>query len=191
MFERFTEESRAVVVEAHDLAIELGSPSIETGHLLCGCAQEGGPTAAEPMRACGITTAVIRRLLPRGGGQPTNEIDAESLRAIGIDYEGVRAAVEETFGPGALASAPDRRVAPGSRRHPRFTPAAKEAMKLTLAIATRELHHGSLMPGHLLLGLLRLDDQFVSTVLERSGTTVSQLSAAVLTQLSPPQQRPA
>src|ERR1039458_5022467 len=38
--------------------------------------------------------------------------------AIGIDYEDVRATVEKTFGPGALESAPDRRVRSGSTRRP-------------------------------------------------------------------------
>lgn len=41
--------------------------------------------------------------------------------AIGIDYEDVRATVEKTFGPGALESAPDRRVRSGSTRRPPFT----------------------------------------------------------------------
>ena len=51
----------------------------------------------------------------------SGQVDAESLRAIGIDYEDVRATVEKTFGPGALESAPDRRVRSGSTRRPPFT----------------------------------------------------------------------
>ena len=167
MFERFTDGSRTVVKVAHDLAVELGSRHIGTGHLLYGCAEGGDPTAAEPMRECGITPAAIRRGLPRGGARPATEMDADSLRAIGIDYEGVRAAAEETFGPGALESAPDRRVAAGFRPRPRFTPSAKESMRLAHHIAVRELHHNSLMPGHVLLGLLRLDDEFVQSVLDQ------------------------
>ena len=46
MFERFTEGSRAVLVEARDLALELGSPSIDVGHLLYGCAEGREETAA-------------------------------------------------------------------------------------------------------------------------------------------------
>ena len=48
----------------------------------------------------------------------------------------------------------------------------------------RELHHDRMAPGHLLLGLLRLDDELVSRVLEQSGTTVAELSATVLAGVS-------
>jgi hypothetical protein len=47
-----------------------------------------------------------------------------------------------------------------------------------------ELHHTTMKPGRLLLGLLRLDDEFVSQAVERSDTTVAGLSAAVLGRLS-------
>jgi hypothetical protein len=39
-------------------------------------------------------------------------------------------------------------------------------------------------PGHLLLGLLRLDNEFVSSTIEQSGTTAAALSAAVLSRLA-------
>jgi len=71
MFERFTDGTRAVVVEAHDLALELGSDSIGAGHLLYGCAESREETAGGPLNACGITPAAIRRLLPRVDLQPT------------------------------------------------------------------------------------------------------------------------
>jgi ATP-dependent Clp protease ATP-binding subunit ClpA len=166
MFERFTDGTRAVVVEAHDLALELGSDSIGAGHLLYGCAESREETAGGPLNACGITPAAIRRLLPRVDLQPTGHVDAESLRAIGIEYQAVRAAVEETFGPGAP-----------------FTPEAKQSLKLALRVAV-ELHANSIVPGHLLLGLLRLDDELVSNVIAQSGTTVAGLSAAVLSGVS-------
>jgi len=191
MFERFTTDAREVVVAAHDLARELGSPQIGTGHLLYGCAEQGDLATARPLRDYGVTPALIRRLLPGTGEGAPGEIDADSLRAIGIDYDVVQAAVAETFGPGALESAPDRRRPAGRRPRLRFSPAARESLRLAHGIAARELHHSALMPGHLLLGLLRLDDEFVLGVLDQAGTTVGELSAAVLTELSPPRQRPA
>ena len=183
MFERFTDGTRAVVVEAHDLALELGSDSIGAGHLLYGCAESREETAGGPLNACGITPAAIRRLLPRVDLQPTGHVDAESLRAIGIEYQAVRAAVEETFGPGALEQAPDPRVRASRSRRPPFTPEAKQSLKLALRVAV-ELHANSIVPGHLLLGLLRLDDELVSNVIAQSGTTVAGLSAAVLSGVS-------
>ncbi|MEO6822615.1 MAG: Clp protease N-terminal domain-containing protein [Candidatus Nanopelagicales bacterium] len=184
MFERFAEESRAVVVDAHDVALELGSRYLTAGHLLHGCAEVRDETAGRPLRDAGITGAAIRRLLPRSAEPSAGPVDHDLLRAVGVDYDGVRAAVEETFGVGALKSAPDRRAAGGRQRaRPRFDPAAKHSLELAVRVA-RELHESRLLPGHLLLGLLRLDDEFVSAVIEGSQTSIGALSATVLTQLS-------
>jgi hypothetical protein len=87
-----------------------------------------------------------------------------------------------TFGAGALESAPDRRFPAGCGR-PRFTPEAKRALEQSLRVAV-ELHHRRIRPGHLLLGLLRLDDPVVSAVLDRAGTDVATLSADVLARLA-------
>jgi hypothetical protein len=184
MFERFTEESRAALVEAHDVALELGSHYLTAGHLLYGCAELREETAGRPLRDVGISGAVIRRLLPRSSEPAAGPIDADTLRAVGIDYDGVRAAVEETFGAGALEAAPDRRTLGGrGRGKPRFDPEAKRAIELALRVA-RELHQSRILPGHLLLGLLRLDDEFVTGVVDGSQTSIGVLSATVLTQLS-------
>ncbi len=183
MFEHFTEGARAVLVEAQDVAVELGATHLGVGHLLYGCAEAREETAGRPLRDSGITATSIRKLLPRAEEQPAARVDPQALHAIGIDYDGVRAAVEETFGPGSLEAAPDRRVAPGRNRKPPFTPEAKQALELTLRVA-RELHHKRITPGHLLLGLLRLDDDFVVKVVEQSGSTTAGLSSAILASVS-------
>lgn len=183
MFERFTESSKAVLVEAQDLAVELGSGYISVGHLLYGCAEVRDETAGLPLRECGITAASVRRLLPHTPEQPAGPADPEALSAIGIDYEGVRAAVEARFGPGALENAPDRRVPSSRTRRPPFTPNAKRSLDLGIR-AAQELHQHQIVPGHLLLGLLRLDNDFTSSLVEESGTSVATVSAAVLTRLA-------
>jgi len=179
MFERLTPGAKAVLVEAQDVAIELGAGHISPGHLLYGCAAGRESTAGEPLRACGITEGSVRRQLPRTDEVWAKGIDPEALRAIGIDYEGVRAAVEETFGEGALASAPDRRTNSSRSRKPPFAPQTKRSLEFGLRV-TIELHGDRMEPGHLLLGLLRLDDDFVSGIIRQSGSTVAGLSAAVL-----------
>lgn len=179
MFERFTQGSKAVLVQAQDVAIELGAPYISPGHILYGCAAGRESTAGEPLRACGITEESIRRRLPRSEEASAGDIDPDALRAIGIDYEGVRAAVERTFGEGALEAAPDRRSPTAKLRKPPFTPQAKRSLELALRVAV-ELHDHHMEPGHLLLGLLRLDDDFISSVVQQSGATVAGLSASVL-----------
>lgn len=179
MFERFTQEAKAVLVAAQDVSIELGVGYISPGHILYGCAEGRESTAGEPLRAAGITGESIRRLLPRAEKPPVEDVDADVLRAIGIDFEGVRAVVEETFGSGALESAPDRRATTTKTRRPPFTPEAKRTLDLSLRVAL-ELHERRIRPGHLLLGLLRLDNDFVSIVVQQSGATVAGISAAVL-----------
>ncbi len=193
MFERFTEPSRSVLVEAQDLAVELGSDYISVGHILYGCAEGREETAGKPLHDCGITPTSIRRRLPRTNAQPAGQVDPAALNAIGIDYEDVRAAVEETFGPGALEAAPDRRVQTTKTRKPHFTPEAKRSLELSLRVAIelsprKGIFTASdkqrIQPGHLLLGLLRLDSELVSSILEEAGTTVAALSAAALSQLT-------
>jgi ATP-dependent Clp protease ATP-binding subunit ClpA len=184
VFERFTEGAKAALVAARDLALELGSDSIEVGHLLHGCAEGREETAGRPLRDCGITGAAVRGRLPRRDVEPAaGPIDPEALRSIGIDYDQVRSVVEATFGPGALDTAPDRHAPGGVTRKPAFTVEAKRALELALRVAG-ELHHERVTPGHLLLGLLRLDDGFVTGSLDDAGTTVAELSSAVLIRLS-------
>ncbi|WP_327139030.1 Clp protease N-terminal domain-containing protein [Nocardia sp. NBC_01327] len=178
MFELFTEPSRAILVEAQDLAQELGSSEIGVGHLLYGCAEVRTETAAV-LRDAGVTSAIIRTLLPRPSPQTAGGIDPEALRAVGIDYEQVRAAAEETFGVGALDSAPDRRASSAPGRRPPFTDAAKLALELSLRVSI-ELHHRRVDPTHLVLALLRLDDELVSQVLDKAGATPAALSSAIL-----------
>ena len=188
MFERFTDPSRAVLVEARNIAVELDSWCIDVGHILYGCAKGREETAGQPLHDCGVSASFIRSRLPRSGAQeerttqPAEHVDPEALRAIGIDYDGVQAAVEATFGRGALEHAPDRRVSVRGRK-PHFTTDAKRSLQQALRVAI-ELHHDRMTPGHLLLGLLRLDNEFVSSTIEQSGTTAAALSAAVLSHLA-------
>jgi len=193
MFERFSEPSRAVLVEAQNLAVELGSGYLGAGHILYGCAEGREETAGKPLRDCGVTPASIRRELPRANEPTTGGVDPAALEAIGIDYEGIRASVEKTFGKGALESAPDRHLPAGRTRKPRFTPEAKRSLELSLRVVVElSPRHGvfvtkekqRILPGHLLLGLLRLDNELVSDILEKAETNVAALSAAVLAQLA-------
>lgn len=127
----------------------------------------------------------MRGLLPQAEDALAGEVDPEALAAIGIDFEGVRRAVERTFGEGALASAPDRRARSARVRKPPFTPETKRALALALRVAI-ELRDHRIRPGHVLLGLLRLDDDFISSIVQQSGATIAGLSAAGLEHLDAP-----
>jgi ATP-dependent Clp protease ATP-binding subunit ClpA len=182
MFERFTPEAKAALVVAQDAAIDLGSTYITPTLLFYGCAQGRESTAGAPLHESGITGESILRAVPRDERPNEADIDPDALRAIGIDYDRVKSAVDETFGEGALESSPDRRVRAASGRRPAFTVEAKRSLELSLRVAL-ELHDRRIRPGHLLLALLRLNDESISRVVEQQGVSVAGLSANVLQRL--------
>src|SRR5918997_5579840 len=112
MFERFTHAARDAVVRAQHEARELGQAPIGTEHVLLALlADPQGPVAAA-LRDSGVDARFVRsQILRRVGAGPGAEPgavaesdaeDAAALKAIGIDLDAVRRAIEENFGPGAL-----------------------------------------------------------------------------------------
>ncbi len=85
MFERYSGPSKAVLAEAQELAVELGSGYISVGHLFYGCAEVRDETAGRPLLDYGITSASVRRLLPHTPEEAAGPVDPEALRAIGVD----------------------------------------------------------------------------------------------------------
>ena len=112
MFERFTPDARAIVVQAQQHARRLGHNFIGGEHLLLSVVSADHP-ASTVLAAHGITPeyveAELRRIgLGRGAGPgsgPLGSLDQEALASIGIDLEAVRARIEATFGPHAMAEA--------------------------------------------------------------------------------------
>jgi ATP-dependent Clp protease ATP-binding subunit ClpA len=147
MFERFTKEARAAVVDAQRAARDTGSRSVDTRHLLA-VLVESGP-ARRALRAAGseveAVTEKVRANLRTGG------LDGAALAGLGIDLEAVRRQAEAVFGPDALERAGR---APGG--HIPFTSDAKKALELALREAIR-LKEKRIRAGHLLLGILRAD----------------------------------
>lgn len=177
MFERFTNQARRVLVLAQGAAVELRSP-ITPGHMLLGCWQaEPGP-AATTLRNCGVAAGPILAALPHGEGSGPPAIDPDALRTIGIDYQAIRAAVEENFGAFALDVAPDRTAGPRGGRPP-FTPDAKRCLEYALREAL-QLHHRHIGTEHVLLGLLHDPSGQVADLLSRSGTSPDAVRAEVL-----------
>jgi Clp amino terminal domain, pathogenicity island component len=112
MFERFTPDARAAVVHAQQHARRLGHNFIGGEHILLSVVSADQPASAV-LGAHGITpeyveTEIVRRIgLGRGGwgDVPFGGLDREALASIGIDLDTVRARVEATFGPHAMAEA--------------------------------------------------------------------------------------
>ena len=113
MFERFTPDARAIVVQAQQHARRLGHNFIGGEHLLLSVVSADHPASAV-LAAHGITpeyveAEMLRWMGPgRGAGSedaPFGGLDRDALASIGIDLDAVRARIEATFGPHAMAEA--------------------------------------------------------------------------------------
>jgi ClpA/ClpB-like protein len=113
MFERFTPDARATVVHAQHHARRLGHNFIGGEHILLSVVSADHPASAV-LAAHGITPEYVEGEmlrwsgLARGAGPgsgPLGSLDQEALASIGIDLEAVRARIEATFGPYAMAEA--------------------------------------------------------------------------------------
>lgn len=102
MFERFTEEARAVVVDAQEVARETGSRSIDTRHLLVVLVEYPGAVrrALSSVGADVEAVAAKTRAELLAGG-----IDSDALAGIGIDLAAARRQADAVFGPDALERA--------------------------------------------------------------------------------------
>lgn len=168
MFEQFTQEARAAVVAAQEVAQVTGTRTIDTRHLLLALATGPGP-ARDGLAAAGVDVEALRARLD--ADLRAGDLDADALAGLGIDLEAVRRHADRTFGAGALD-----RVRRSGRRRP-FTKDAKKSLELALREALR-LHERRIDGGHLLLGVLR-GECAGRTALTDAGVDLDALRAAV------------
>ena len=181
MFERFTDRAREVLVVAQVEARALQHDFIGTEHMLLGLLAGEG-VAAKVLRAQGFDRDEVREAVRALVGPGHRVPDAEALRSIGIDLEQVTAAVEESFGKGALS----RPIGKGRRTKwpsgaPPFVPRAKKVLELSLREAL-QLGHGYIGTEHLLFGILR-EGQGVAATLLAQRTDPAELRGKVLEEL--------
>lgn len=120
MFERYTDDARAVVRRAADLAFRLGHRYIGTEHLLLAVAGASGP-AGDVLREQGITPErvkdqIVRQVGIGAGAGLFAGLDEKALAAIGIDLDEVRARIEASFSDEALYRAAQSVYAQQRRR---------------------------------------------------------------------------
>jgi hypothetical protein len=153
MFERFTPDARAAVVHAQQHARRLGHNFIGGEHILLSVVSADHPASAV-LGAHGITpeyveTEIARRIgLGRSAGAenvPFGGLDRDALASIGIDLDAVRARIEATFGPHAMAEADlvvQRRLKGrrGSSRAHRFRLDPRRALPPGLRRRRRRFH---------------------------------------------------
>lgn len=162
MFERFTADARAVVVDA-----VAGADQVTPQQLLAALLTTDRGIATATLTDVGVTAESVRSETP-----PSHDLDqdADVLASIGIDLAAVRESLEQSFGEGAL----DDAAVPagiGSRRgrfafpRSRFDKNSKKVLELSLreAVAHKSGHIGA---EHILLGILRVADGPTRTALE-------------------------
>ncbi len=171
MFERFTKDARATVLQAQEEARWLRHDQIGTGHLMLALLTLGHGAVARALDSRGLDRTRLRSLIIA----ETDGLDPGALASIGIDLDAVRQATEAAFGEGAL----DRRRGGG---RPRFSAEAKKTLELSLRVAINNRHR-SIGDGHILLGLLMLPQSAPVRALRRDETDLDALKAAVLTEL--------
>jgi ATP-dependent Clp protease ATP-binding subunit ClpA len=196
MFERFTHAARDAVIRAQQEARDLEQSPIGTQHtLLALLADPAGPIAVavkdNGVDARYVRAEVIRRVGTRTGPEVPSPAamdaeDAAALKAIGIDLEAVRKAIEQNFGPGALRL--PREVAPKRRNplsrfysgkgHVPFSPRNKKVLELSLREAIR-LKQNFIAPEHIMLGLLREGNGLAVQILAEAGVDLGKLRADV------------
>jgi len=121
MFERFTDEARTIVRLASEHARRLGHRYVGGEHILLAAVTAGQPVSGV-LCAHGVTPdlveeEIVRRVGLGAGAGLFGGLDKDALATIGIDLDAVRAGIEASFGPQALA-----RAAQAAHRDPRRRP---------------------------------------------------------------------
>jgi ATP-dependent Clp protease ATP-binding subunit ClpA len=186
MFERFTNEARAVTVSAQTYAREMAHNHIGTEHQLLALLDPTSGATATILADVGLDAARVKADIERYFA--TSEIrlgekDAEALESIGINLDAVKRKIEETFGPGALEPTiyeerrglfRRRKVSYGSRWHIPFTPRAKKVFELSLREAIR-LKHKHICSEHILLGMIREGEGLAMKIMVDAGVDVDEV----------------
>jgi ATP-dependent Clp protease ATP-binding subunit ClpA len=186
MFERFTYQSRGVVLRAKGEAQELRHPVVGTEHLLLALLSEDAGIGYAVLHEAGVDAESVRTEVRRQVGTPPpilGEEDAAALRTIGIDLDAVLARIEESFGPDALDPPPPAQPERGllgrrkRRGAGRFAPRLKKVLELSLREALR-LQHNYIGTEHILLGLIREGEGLAAKILTEAGVDLADLRHA-------------
>jgi hypothetical protein len=186
VFERFTRDARTVVISTQDLCHGMGADEVRPVHLLFALT-EGASGVRDLLANHGLTTEAVAECLgaaPPARPAALDEDDAAALRAVGIDLDAIRKAVERQFGEGALAepaqsmSGGGTGVAPPPEHdegwaargpfrrggHIRFAGSSKKVLELSLREAIRAGAR-EIRSEHIALGLLRSDDEALTLLM--------------------------
>ena len=150
-------------------ARRLGCNFVGTEHVLLALVHdEGSPVVPLLARLDVDPGAVQRALAPWLGAAPeAAKIDPAALATLGIDFDAVRASLEQTFGPGAL----ERTRASCLGIAPR--------LKLALAHALDVAGNRPLSDVHVLVGMLSVPDSVAARALATLHVSLDDVNAAL------------
>ena len=148
-------------------ARRLGHSFVGTEHVLLALVSRADAGATRVFEQLGIPVAAVEAALAPclGGGTPT--IDPDALATLGIDFDVVRARLEETFGPGAL----EQTCAACLAICPR--------LKLAFAYALDRAEGRPLAEEHILLGMLSVPESVAARILASLGVSLPDAEAVV------------
>lgn len=143
-------------------ARRLGHGYVGTEHVLTVLVRRPDGAATRHLARLGVTAEAVEAGLAcwLGGTTPAPKIDPRALAELGIDFDAVRARLEDTFGAGAL-----ERTGSGCLG---ICPRLKRALAYAVDLAGDE----PLGDEHVLLGMLRVPDSVAARVLGRLGVTL-------------------
>lgn len=161
MFERFDTRSRAVVMHAREEAMALSATKLEAEHLMLGVSRDtrsgvGRVLAEEGLDHDGLVRALDAEL-------------ARSLESVGVASSTI-----------ALAEQPLPMTG-----QPRWGASSKQAFRGALS-AAKARGDRSILPAHIVLGILAAREGTVPRALEAAGVDRSALSARVEASLGRP-----
>jgi hypothetical protein len=193
MTEHMTADARVISMRAYEHAIRLGHPYFGGEHYLLALAGAAQP-AGGVLREHGVTPGRVEAEIVRlAGGGLFGDLDRGALATVGIDVDAVRATVEASFGPEALARAAraahpeprrfDPRPRSGAQRDGVFLPHGPGAMQALLGARRRAQARPATQAAgveDLALGILAVTEGLVPPILSVLGTSGATLSAAIL-----------
>ena len=173
MFERFTRNARAVVVEAQRIAVRVGAPEVRPAHLFESLAATDSVLAMHVLAQLGAPGDEVRQVLRGLTSRYSDGLDAEdaeALKLLGIDLDDVISRIDRDLGDGEGGPIP--------KAHRRFGRESKKVLELSLREAL-QLGDSFIGTEHVLLGILRQGDKVALETLEAFDVTVADVRRAV------------
>jgi len=171
MFERFTRNARAVVVDAQSIAVRVGAPEVRPAHLFESLAATDGGLAMQVLAQLGAPADEVRRVVHGLSSRYSDGLDAEdaeALKLLGIDLDEVISRIDRDLND----------CGPNTKGHRRLGRGSKKVLELSLREAL-QLGDNFIGTEHILLAILRQGDKVALETLEAFDLTVADVRRAV------------